>query len=556
MIKEIFKKHRDIIPVVSLAILSILVLLPFFKDGFFPTHDGEWTVVRLADMFRTLRDGQFPARYSGYLNNQYGYPLFNFAYPLPYYIGMVPVFLKFGFLNSIKLLFVLSTVVSIIGMYFLSSRVWKSTSAGFVSAILFLFLPYRMVDLYVRGSLGEVMALAIIPLLFLTGYSAVQKKSLIFSTLSGILLGLLIPTHNIMSLLFVPIFFVFTSVIALKTDKKSILYVLLSLILGVGISAFFWLPAIAEKSLILLSVVPIADRGLYFVSLNQLLLPSWGFGVPTDSQDSFTYHIGVAHVIGFLLSIYFLVYAFMHAKKRNIKTYIALTSIGMAVISLLLMFEFSSFVWEHVPLLSEINYPWTLIAPVGFLISLVIGFAASQNYRMRNFTLILAFLSVGMVLQYAHPSEYLDRDDNFYVTNAATTTSSQEYTPLWVSDLPVKSPEQKIEVASGEAGIEVAKIQSNKIEVLINAQTDTVIRMNTIYYPGWEVTVDGSVAEFSYDNSQGVMDVLVPSGNHTVTAQFSETPLRAVANGVTLVSIIASVLIIVSQVVRKKYAKT
>jgi hypothetical protein len=63
-------------------IVCLPLILPFFKTGFFPTHDGEWAVVRLSDMYREIKDLQFPARYSGYLNFQYGYPLFNFTYPL------------------------------------------------------------------------------------------------------------------------------------------------------------------------------------------------------------------------------------------------------------------------------------------------------------------------------------------------------------------------------------------------------------------------------------------------------------------------------------------
>lgn len=85
-------------------------IIPYFHPGYFPTHDGEWAVVRLTDMFRTLRDFQFPARYSGNLNFGYGYPLFNFTYPLPYYLGVIFHLLGFGFVNTVKILFAGSAV--------------------------------------------------------------------------------------------------------------------------------------------------------------------------------------------------------------------------------------------------------------------------------------------------------------------------------------------------------------------------------------------------------------------------------------------------------------
>src|SRR3989344_5590527 len=96
---------KIILPFIFSFLISIPILLPYFHAGYFPTHDGQWAVVRLADMYRTVKDLQIPARYSGYLNAGYGYPLFNFAYPFPYYVGLIPLSLGFGFVGSIKILF-------------------------------------------------------------------------------------------------------------------------------------------------------------------------------------------------------------------------------------------------------------------------------------------------------------------------------------------------------------------------------------------------------------------------------------------------------------------
>jgi len=67
-----------------LIALSLLVIGPFFKPGFFETHDGGWAVVRLGAMHRAFADLHLPARWAGELNFGYGYPLFEFTYPLPY----------------------------------------------------------------------------------------------------------------------------------------------------------------------------------------------------------------------------------------------------------------------------------------------------------------------------------------------------------------------------------------------------------------------------------------------------------------------------------------
>src|SRR5438309_1338641 len=152
MNSRFFQIHKNtILGIVFCFLLSVPLILPYIHTGYFPTHDGEWAIVRLGDMFRSLRDHQFPVRYSGYLNFGYGYPLFNFTYPAPYYVGVLFHFLKFGFVDTVKLLFALSVFVSAIGMYLLSNEIWKNRFSGVISAIFYIYFPYRIVDLYARG---------------------------------------------------------------------------------------------------------------------------------------------------------------------------------------------------------------------------------------------------------------------------------------------------------------------------------------------------------------------------------------------------------------------
>ena len=190
-------------------LISVPVILPFFHKGYFPTHDGEWAVIRLTDMFRTLRDFQFPARYSGALNFGYGYPLFNFTYPLPYYIGIPFHFLGIGFVDTVKILFASSVFLSAFFMFLASRNLWKNNWAGAVSAVLYVYFPYRMVDLYVRGSIGESLSFVLFPLMIYLTLKLIERSSLLLISGLAISVGSLIMTHNIMTVLFMPAFVVF-----------------------------------------------------------------------------------------------------------------------------------------------------------------------------------------------------------------------------------------------------------------------------------------------------------------------------------------------------------
>src|SRR3990167_7669305 len=95
---------------ILIIFLSLMALWPFFKKGYFETHDGGWIIIRFSAFHQTLTAGQFPARFVDRLNNNYGYPVFNFLYPLPFYLAEVPRILGFGFVESIKIITVLATL--------------------------------------------------------------------------------------------------------------------------------------------------------------------------------------------------------------------------------------------------------------------------------------------------------------------------------------------------------------------------------------------------------------------------------------------------------------
>jgi len=546
-----------LLPFIFSILIAVSVIIPYFHKGYFPTHDGEWAVVRLADMFRTLRDFQVPVRYSGALNFGYGYPLFNFAYPLPYYLGTSFHFLGIGFVDTMKILFAGSVLLSAFFMFLASSRLWKNTWAGVVSTIIYVYLPYRMVNLYVRGSIGESVSFVLFPLLFYQAIKLIKKPSYSYVLLIAISIASLITTHNIMAVFFLPVLVIFiVSQIIIKNKKEVIRPFVLSIILGLGISAFFWMPALVEKNNILLSKIPIADRNLYFVRLDQFLLPRWGYGVPTDS-NGFSYQLGIPHLFILFLVIFYLFFKFL--KNRNnfrecsVRTVLLLSSI--IALFIFLLFRPSTFLWEHLPFLSEINYPWTTLSVLGFLVSLMAGFLCRQKYT-RYIVICLSLISIIMYLPYAKPQYYADREDNYYLTNEATTTSSDELMPLWVKKKPIQRFKEKVEVIEGVGKVRSVFYNSKKITFNIDAKNNTKVRVNTIYYPGWNAITNNQKSNIDYRNEKGVMEIEVSKGENTVELKFSETPLRLFADLFTIFSFIALILISYRILLRRGLSST
>ena len=76
------------ISLIILIALSVLTVLPLFHLGFFNIHDDA-QIQRVFEMKTALSDGMFPVRWVADLGYGYGYPIFNFYGPLPYYVGAI-----------------------------------------------------------------------------------------------------------------------------------------------------------------------------------------------------------------------------------------------------------------------------------------------------------------------------------------------------------------------------------------------------------------------------------------------------------------------------------
>ena len=145
------------------GLLLVLVLLwPLVRAPYFSHHD-DVQVIRLFEMNECFRDYQIPCRWDPNLGGLYGYPLFNFYGPLPYYYGELIYLITSSFLLSAKIMFATSFVISYIFMYLFTKKLWRNEKSAVFSALFYAYAPYHALDFYVRGAMGEMWALMLFP---------------------------------------------------------------------------------------------------------------------------------------------------------------------------------------------------------------------------------------------------------------------------------------------------------------------------------------------------------------------------------------------------------
>jgi uncharacterized membrane protein len=172
-------KIKKILLLILILFLSVFSIRFLLKPGFFPIHDNT-QVARVFEMKEALKSFQFPVRWVSDLGYGYGYPIFNFYNPLPYYFGGLINLLGLSTLTATKIMFIFAILLSALSMYFLTKEFFGNLG-GITSALFYLYAPYHAVQIYVRGAVAELWAYAFLPLIFLplnfTKQSKPEKKS-------------------------------------------------------------------------------------------------------------------------------------------------------------------------------------------------------------------------------------------------------------------------------------------------------------------------------------------------------------------------------------------
>ncbi len=521
--------------------LVIPAILPLFNQGFFPTHDSVH-VPRVYEMDRGLRDGQFPVRWTP--DVRYGEATFNFYAPLPYYIGAGISHLGLSYIDSTKALIALGFIFSALAMFLLVRELYGRW-AGIVAAAFYTFAPYHSVDIYVRGALPESWALIFLPLIFWSVYRLSLKKGyrdLIFLSLS--VAGLLL-THNIMSLMFSVFAAAWTLLLVLKNKDLGFLkLVVFAVVLGMGLSAFFWLPAFVEKDLVqnkYLTTGYFDFRG-HFVGLQQFFSTKWGYESSVFwTEDNISFQLGLVHWLTVFISVGFLIWKLF---KRNIiknkDVFLILFFLGALLASLFVQHNQSGFIWEAIPLMSYIQFPWRFLGISIFLVSIIAGFAVSQiKFRNSWVSIFLIILVIGVNVNYFRPRIYEPLTDKDYISDeilANKDRTPKDYLPnavKVVKDRVVNDP-----VVSPDL-MEITNFQKRSASASFNAEVKKTshISVPIYYFPNWEVYIDGQKITQTEPNDEGWIGFNIPTGNHQVLLKFENTPIRTAANMASLFSI-------------------
>ena len=538
IILQRFIKYKFVVLSIAFALIATVDLANY---GLPPTHDAEYHVLRFQQFFKVLSEGNLYPRWAPDFNNGFGVPLFNYVYPLPNYAAAIFHALGFGFIDAFKLNMVTASVVGSVFMYLWSKKYWGNLG-GLVSSVFFTFSPYHLLDIYVRGSVGEVWSLGIAPALLWAYQSYFETKKKSFFILSVVLIALLILAHNILALIFFGFFILYSLFLIHNSREKKtqISSFFLICLLGLGLASPFWLPALLEtKYVVGLETSNPLD---HFPQIYKLIYSAWGYGMSgSNAPDQMSFQIGIANIIGVLCSIII----FLRTKNKSTFLFFLFILAG----AVFLITPFSNFIWIAIPALSYIQFPWRLLSLVILISSFLAGSLVwdkmfKSKHKQTLAAVLIILVSVGLSIRYAKSPFYHKRADQHYLTRSnftdGTNSPGDAFNTFWLKSVPEKE-NKKIEPDSGSAVVKINELKSTSFDITVHSNSSSKIQINTAYFPGWTAEINGERTEIEEKN--GKMFLKIPKGANKVRVFLDNTPLQKFSYIYFLIAILVLALI-------------
>jgi hypothetical protein len=570
--------YRNIIfSVAIILVLAALAAWPFLTRPGLPREtDAELHVFRAAQIGEALRGSMVYVRWAPDLWLGYGYPIFNYYSPLTYYLANLITLLGLDMVTAVKAVFIIGLLSAVAGMYVFVRENWGER-AGIVAAAAYVFSPYVLfIDPHMRGDLAEFFALALFPwLLWAFQMSNVKCRESNFRRatsdlrpLVGVALwAALILTHALMALIFSALLVAWLvwQLLLLKPSLSNLSFLISHLAFVLGLSALYWLPFVLERNAVHLSVVGPGqfDFHNHFVAWRDLFAASPALDLGATIPQ-YIRNLGLAQWLLALLAIPVII-----RFRREPQARLLMFFIPSSLFLVFMMLSPSALVWENVPLMPFIQFPWRFLGPVTATLAVCVGVGSQSSFLIPHFSpskwigqaitaaVLLAILILALPTMYPPPwsADFGPTTPRGVIQVELNgrwlgTTSTGDFIPSTVKSHPPANADliasydrgavDKFDHTSLPSGASAAVVEHSptRDHFTVTSPQPFVAHILTFDFPGWRATVDDQPVPIMPSDPYGFITFPVPAGMHDVRVVFGSTPPRTVGTVISTVTLV------------------
>jgi hypothetical protein len=335
---------------------------------------------------------------------------------------------------------------------------------------------------------------------------------------------------------------------------------LAAFLLGLGLSSFYTLPVFSEMKYtnVLSQIGSTADFHNHFVCLSQLWQSPWGYGGSAKGcVDGVSFMIGKIHILLTGVALLLIPFVLGRYKREAVVLFIGL---GGAILAIFLMLPNSGSIWERIPQMAFIQYPWRYLLLVSFFTSLLGGVSIWTLSLFFRKVSIIVFVGVvlGIVVfssKYFIPQAFTIRSIADYTTvkemQWRISRISDEYMPVgFVKPTTQKQLPQSPVSLSNPGKVYFTLNKTGRKDISVNVTKPSFMYLAIAPFPAWKASLDEISIQITYINTG--IEIAIPSGSHSVVVKYVQTPIEIFANILSLSSIALCFIAIIVSTNKKK----
>ena len=551
-----FIKNKNFINVLILILVAIIICLPMLSKHLLVYHDdGIQHIARSYGTFYAIKNGAFWGNIIPNFANNFGYS-WNLFYGSFTTFGIIFFKLITGsYIAGFKLFNFICLILSGITMYLFTKKISDNYNVALLSSALYMIAPYHLTDLYVRNATAEFASFIFIPIVFLGLYNLLkEKKGDWFLSLGSV--GLLF-THNI-ACLYTLIFACIYILINFKQLKdKSILKRLgINILFILMISSCFLIPLLETK---MSAYYRVYEDGVMStldgvteqrISIRRIFV--------TRNDDGFVFELGPYMIIMLAFSIM----TIRILKREYRKDYLFFLVCGF----LTLVMTTKVFPWGIMPkFLRLIQFPWRLLEFTSFFFAIVAAInmgAVIKKFSLKDSLIIILIAMIYIIalkgfIIYSEedliPLENMELGKITGMENEWIAGMGRgEYLPKKAYDnrFYIATREDKIYAIEGKALIENEEKDGSNLQAKVKTFDEiTTLELPYIYYPGYEITLDG-MHVIGFETENGMLGIKL--GNDESTTLEVKYSGSSTARSSILLSIVGIVSLVIYIVINRK----
>ena len=526
---------RDRRPYFVLPLAAFIAVLPLIIRGCSCGHDFDFHIVNWFEAAKQFSQGTLHPRWAYTPAWNAGEPRFVFYPPLSWTIGALLGLIMPWTWTPIVYTWLALTAAGLALNH--AARSFTTPNAALIAAAVYIANPYTLYTAYERTAYAELLAAAWFPFLL----NAILRERITIPRIAVPVAALWLTNApaavmGCYALAFLALIRIATST---RNDASPSRIQLAwntacGTLLGLGLAAFYILPAASERR---------------FVQIAFAILPglrpqdNFLFHHTTDADHDIVLHTAsIVAVLMIGLSIAALVFLVISSRKAASDlsapaivseipdtarstispAQLTLTLAALALAIAFMLTPLSALLWQYLPELRFLQFPWRLIAVLAAVFALSLAIALSRLSLKPKPTTIAALLAAaaltipayGYFHQRCYPEDTLPERLAIFQSTNPGTDPTDEYTPntadndalvqnnpgYWLADQQ-SAPAPK-DGSSGPAPQHLDLTSASPQALILNLRD----------YPAWQIKLNGSIVTTRLHRDDGLIALPLPSG--------------------------------------------